>query len=71
LSSTKHKGKDRTPNKQRNSLAKKPTPSTIRFKLTGDGTQIGRGLKVVNIIFTVNDEGERANSVVGITLLQF
>ena len=42
---------------QRNSLVKKPTLSTIRVKLTGDGTQIGRGLKVVNIAFTVIDEG--------------
>jgi len=50
---------------QWNSLAKKTTLSTIWFKLTGDGTQIGRELKVVNIAFTVNDEGERANSVVG------
>jgi len=45
--------------------AGKPTPSTIRVKLTGDGTQIGRGLNVVNIAFTVIDEGERANSVLG------
>ena len=48
---------------QQNSLVGKPTLSTIRIKLTGDGTQIGRGLKVVNIAFTVIDEGERANSV--------
>ena len=50
---------------QQNSLVGKPAPSTIRIKLTGDGTQIGRGLKVVNIAFTVIDEGERANSVLG------
>ena len=41
------------------------TPSTIRIKLTGDGTQIGRGLNVVNIAFTIIDEGEKAQSVLG------
>ena len=33
-------------------------PSTIRIKLTGDGTQIARGLSVVNIGFTVLEEGQ-------------
>lgn len=41
------------------------TPSTIRIKLTGDGTQIGRGLNVVNIAFTIIDEGKKARSVFG------
>jgi len=41
------------------------TPSTIRIKLKGDGTQIGRGLNVVNIAFTIIDEGEKAFSVQG------
>ena len=41
------------------------TPDTIRIKLTGDGTQIGRELKVVNIAFTILDEGETAQSVNG------
>ena len=50
---------------QQNTKAGKLTPSTIRIKLTGDGTQIGRGIKVVNIAFTVIDEGEKANSVLG------
>ena len=43
----------------------KSTPSTIRIKLTGDGTQIGRGLNVVNIAFTIIDEGEKVYSVLG------
>ena len=41
------------------------TPDTIRIKLTGDGTQIGRESKVVNIAFTILDEGENAQSVNG------
>ena len=41
-------------------------PSTIRIKLTGDGTQIARGLSVVNIGFTVLEEGQnRACSAFG------
>lgn len=35
-------------------------PSTIRIKLTGDGTQIARGLSVVNIGFTVLEGQNRA-----------
>ena len=41
------------------------TPSTIRIKLTGDGTRIARGLDVVNIAFTIINEGSRAQSVFG------
>ena len=37
-------------------------PNTIRVKLTGDGTQIARGLSVVNVGFTVLEEGQRACS---------
>ena len=40
-------------------------PSTIRVKLTGDGTEIARGLSVVNINFTVLEEGQRACSAFG------
>ena len=40
-------------------------PSTIRIKLTGDGTRIVRGLKVVNFAFTILEEGSRAQSVLG------
>ena len=41
-------------------------PSTIRIKLTGDGTQIARGLSVVNVSFTVLEEGQiRACSAFG------
>ena len=40
-------------------------PSTIRVKLTGDGTEIARGLSVVNINFTVLEEGQRARSAFG------
>ena len=31
----------------------KPLPNTIWVKLTGDGTQIGRGLNVVNVAFSI------------------
>ena len=41
-------------------------PSRIRIKLTGDGTQIARGLSVVNVSFTVLEEGQsRACSAFG------
>ena len=40
------------------------TPDTIRIKLTGDGTQIGRELKVINFAFTIIDD-EKAQSVTG------
>lgn len=41
-------------------------PSTLRVKLTGDGTQIARGLSVVNINFTLLEEGQsRACSAFG------
>ena len=43
----------------------KPLPSTIRIKLTGDGTQIGRGLSIVNFAFTILEEEETAMSVRG------
>ena len=38
-------------------------PSTIRVKLTGDGTRIARGLNIVNFAFTI--EGAKAQSVAG------
>ena len=41
------------------------TPDTIRIKMTGDGTNIGRALKVVNFAFTIIDEGDKAQSVNG------
>ena len=40
-------------------------PNTIRVKLTGDGTRIARGLNVVNIAFTILEEGAKARSVAG------
>ena len=46
------------------------TPNTIRIKLTGDGTQIGRELKVINFAFTIIEEGEKAQSVAGNYSLQ-
>ena len=45
-------------------------PNTIRIKLTGDGTLIARGLNVVNIAFTVLEDGQKASSVMEITVLQ-
>lgn len=41
------------------------TPDIIRIKLTGDGTQIGRELKVINFTFTIIDEVEKAQSITG------
>ena len=43
----------------------KPLPETICIKLTGNGTQIGRGLNIVNFAFTIIEEGEVAISVRG------
>ena len=40
-------------------------PDTFRIKLTGDGTQIARGLSVVNIAFTILEEGQLACSSSG------
>ena len=40
-------------------------PSCFRVKLTGDGTQIGRGFNVVNFAFTILEEGEKARSSAG------
>ena len=40
-------------------------PSTIKVKLTGDGTRIARGLNVVNFAFTILEEGAKAQSVAG------
>ena len=37
----------------------------IRIKLTGDGTKIGKRLHVVNVAFTLLDEGEKAYSAAG------
>jgi len=42
-----------------------PVPSTLRIKLTGDGTRIARGYNIVNIAFTILDEGDKAYSVLG------
>ena len=41
------------------------TPQIIRIKLTANGTRIARSLDVVNIAFTIIDEGCRAKSVLG------
>ena len=40
-------------------------PTTIRIKLTGDGTRIARGLNIVNVAFTILEEGSNAFSVFG------
>ena len=38
---------------------------TLRVKLTGDGTNIGKHLNVVNFAFTILEEGDRAHSMAG------
>ena len=43
----------------------KDIPNTIRIKLTGDGTRIARGFSVVNIAFTILEEGAIARSAMG------
>ena len=40
-------------------------PNTIQIKLTGDGTRIARGFSVVNITFTILEEGAIAHSATG------
>ena len=37
----------------------------VRVKLTGDGTNIGKHLHVVNFAFTILDEGDLAYSAAG------
>ena len=37
----------------------------IRVKLTGDGTNIGKQLHVINFAFTILDEGDKAYSTAG------
>ena len=46
-------------------ITKIPDIKKIHVKLTGDGTQIARGLTVVNIAFTILEEGDQAYSVLG------
>ena len=45
--------------------ANKELPTTIRVKLTGDGTQIARGFTVVNFAFTILEEDELVCSAKG------
>ena len=42
-----------------------PIPTTIKIKLTGDGTRIARGFNIVNFAFTILDEQNKAHSVSG------
>ena len=42
-----------------------PIPTTIKIKLTGNGTRIARGLNIVNFAFTILDEQNKARSVSG------
>ena len=37
----------------------------IHVKLTGDGTQIARGLTIINVAFTVLEDGNQATLVLG------
>ena len=39
-------------------------PTTIRIKITGDGTRIARGLNIINFAFTIL-EGSKAYSILG------
>ena len=43
----------------------------IRVKLTGDGTNIGKRLHIVNFGFTLLDEGDKAYSAAGMLLLLY
>ena len=49
----------------RNLIFKTPDIQKSHVKLTGDGTQIARGLTIVNIAFTILEEGDQAYSVLG------
>ena len=49
---------------QRNGAQLKGTVG-ICIKLTGDGTQIATGLTIINVDFTVLEEGNEATSVIG------
>ena len=50
---------------QRASIEGISIPEKIRIKITGDGTQIARGLNIVNIAFTIIEERHKACSVLG------
>ena len=39
-------------------------PETFRIKITGDGTQIARGLNIVNVAFTILKEKHKACSAI-------
>lgn len=43
-----------------NDLHEENIASCFQVKLTGDGTQIGRGFTVVNFAFTILEEGEKS-----------
>ena len=49
----------------RHLIIKMPDIHKIHIKLTGDGTQIARGLTIINVAFTVLEEGNEATSVIG------
>ena len=55
---------DRVKARIRNLIIKSPDIQKIHIKLTGDGTQIARGLTIVNIAFTILEE-DHASSVLG------
>ena len=42
-----------------------PDIHKICIKLTGDGTQIARGLTIINVAFTVLEEGNQATLALG------
>lgn len=48
-----------------NIIKKTPDIQKFRVKLTGDGTQIARGLTIVNFAFTVLEEADQVCSVLG------
>ena len=49
---------DRVKARVGNLITKSPDIQKIHIKLTGDGTQIARGLTIVNIAFTILEEDQ-------------
>jgi hypothetical protein len=49
----------------KNSQVKSPSQNKVRVKLSGDGTNVGKHLHVINITFTILEEGSKAMSADG------
>ena len=49
----------------KNGQVKSSSQNKVRVKLSGDGTNVGKHLHVINITFTILEEGSKARSADG------